>query len=98
MGVVFDPQELETKTIHALVDFRDKAVLEIGAGEGRMTWRFAEHAAGVLAIDPVARFVRRARAAMPRKLRSTVRFVVADATAYRYPRGAFDVAVLSHSL
>ena len=93
-----DPEGLETRAIHSLVDFRDKAVLEIGSGDGRLTWRYAEHAARVLALDPLALDVRRARRATPEHLRSTVRFVRADATTYRYPRSVFDIAVLSHSL
>lgn len=93
-----DPEGLETHAIHSLVDFRDKLVLEIGSGDGRMTWRYADHAARVLALDPLARDVRRARRATPEHLRSTVRFVKTDATTYRYPRSAFDIAVLSHSL
>lgn len=98
MDVAIDPDGLETKAIHSLVDFRGKTVVEVGSGDGRMTWRFAEHAASVLAFDPQEHFVRRAISATPDRLRSTVRFVVADATTYRYPRDAFDVAVLSRSL
>lgn len=98
MGITFDPEGFETRAIHSLVDFRGRAVIEIGSGDGRMTWRFAESTARVLAIDPLTRDVRRAMAATPDHLRSTVRFVEADATSYRYPSARFDIAILSYSL
>lgn len=98
LGRTIDPEGFETRAIHSLIDFRRKAVLEIGSGDGRMTWRYAEQAARVLAIDPLAGDVRRAIADTPEHLKPIVRFVEADATNYRYPRSAFDIAVLSHSL
>lgn len=93
-----DPEQVETRAIHALVDFTGASVLEIGAGDGRVTWRFAAKATSVLAVDPLERDVLRARAAIPEDLRGRVRFALADATVYRYPRSRFDVTVLSHSL
>lgn len=93
-----DPGGFETKAIHSLVDFAGKSVLEIGSGDGRLTWRFADEAARVLAFDPMARDVRRAVAATPEQLRSKVRFVEADATTFHYGSATFDVAILSYSL
>ncbi len=93
-----DPEGVETRAIDALVDFTGTSVLEIGAGDGRLTWRFVDKAKSVLALDPLERDVLRARRATPARLRSRVRFLLADATAYSYPRSRFDVAVLSYSL
>ncbi len=47
-----DPDGIETRVIHQLIDFRGKDVLEVGCGDGRMTWRFAEHTSSVPALDP----------------------------------------------
>ena len=63
-----DPEELETRAIHELVDFSGKDVLEIGCGEGRMTWRFASLAASVLAIDPDESAIATARRQTPPEL------------------------------
>lgn len=93
-----DPEGRETRAIDRLVDLTDRSIVEIGAGDGRLTWRLARRAKSVLAIDPSDRDVRKARAALTRELRARVRFLVADATTYRFPRERFDVAVLSHSL
>ena len=47
-----DPEEVETRVIHDLIDFVGKDVLEIGCGEGRMTWRFADVAASGACLRP----------------------------------------------
>jgi ubiquinone/menaquinone biosynthesis C-methylase UbiE len=96
--VAVDPDGNETHALHSLVEFSDKDVLEIGAGDGRMTWRYADVARSVLALDPRASDIELATRAIPAHLRNNVRFLAADATTYHYPSGTFDVAVLSHSL
>lgn len=93
-----DPDANKTRAVRALVDLAGARVLEIGAGDGRMTWRLAEATSEVVALDPLRDDIERAIADTPAQLRSRVRFVAADATAYRYPRSRFDVAVLSYSL
>ncbi len=98
MPVVIDHKGLETQAIHSLVDFRGRRVIEIGSGDGRMTFFFAEQAAHVVAVEPLPHLVRRAIDRAPDHLSSKVRFVAADATTWRYPTSAFDIAVFSHSL
>ena len=93
-----DPHGHETRALHSLVDFRDKDVIEIGAGDGRMTWRYADTARSVIALDPLESDIQLASRATPDHLRERVRFLAADATTYLYAGGRFDVAVLSHSL
>ena len=93
-----DPVGTESRVIHDLVDFSGKRVLEVGCGDGRMTWRYADRTASVLAIDPSEEKIERAVLATPKNLRSTVRFQVADVTEAELPRRAFEVAILSHSL
>lgn len=98
MGRDWDPQGFETEVIHSLVDFEGASVIEIGAGDGRMTRRFASKASSVLALDPSDRDVEAAQAATPKELASKVDFRVADATDFPYPSSRFDIAVLSWSL
>ena len=54
MTIRHDPEGAETQVIHDLVDFRGRAVLEIGCGDGRLTWRICDLAGSVLALDPKA--------------------------------------------
>ena len=100
MALTIDPKGLETRVMHYLIDFRGKDVLEVGCGDGRVTWRYAADAATVTAIDPDAAMVEAAKDALPQELRSTVSFRVADVTDVRaidLPDG-YDVVVFSGSL
>src|SRR5713101_5663144 len=48
-----DPEGNETAALDQLLpDLRGLHVLEVGCGDGRLTCRYAERAASVLAIDP----------------------------------------------
>ena len=105
MALTIDPKGLETRVMHNLIDFRGKDVLEIGCGDGRLTWRYAADAAAdaatVTAIDPDVAMVEAAQNAIPEELRSTVSFRVADVTDVRtidFPDSGYDVAVFSGSL
>ena len=98
MTVIRDPEQTETRMIHELIDFTNRDVLEVGCGDGRLTERFAGHTRSVLALDPDATAIARARASLPERLRSRVSFQVADITSVELPPAAFDVVVLSWSL
>lgn len=95
---IYDPEGTETRAIDRLIDLTDRSIVEIGAGDGRLTWLLASRAKSVVAIEPNERYLARAHAALTPELRGRVRFVPSDATTYRFPRARFDVAVLSWSL
>ena len=46
-----DPERNESKALHRLMDFTGRQVLEVGCGEGRMTWLYASECAHVTGID-----------------------------------------------
>ncbi|MGH8923834.1 MAG: class I SAM-dependent methyltransferase [Acidimicrobiia bacterium] len=98
MRASIDPEGSEIIVIHELVDFAGTDVLEVGCGDGRVTWRYAGEAASVLAMDPNKEKIERATEAVPASLRSKVSFVVEDITTVELPPDAYDVAILSHSL
>ena len=98
VAVALDLEHAETRVIHDLVDFTDRDVLEVGCGDGRMTWRFAQRARSVLGLDPAAAAIETARRAVPIGLGAKVRFQVADITTIQLPQAAFDVVVFSWSL
>jgi ubiquinone/menaquinone biosynthesis C-methylase UbiE len=93
-----DPDGAEIQALDRLIDFTDKRVLEVGSGEGRLTWRYAGSARFVLGIDPEAESVELAEAAIPPELAGRVSFSVLDAEELDEPPGTFDVAFLSWSL
>ncbi len=52
MAVLEDPEGHEIDALHRVVSFAGLRVLEIGAGDGRLTRRYADDAASIVAIDP----------------------------------------------
>ncbi len=98
MGFQKDPEKYETKALHQLVDFAGKHVLEVGCGEGRLTWRYAVSARQVTGIDPDRDALRVAYYDMPSDLRKTTTFACASALDLPFPHERFDIALLSWSL
>jgi ubiquinone/menaquinone biosynthesis C-methylase UbiE len=96
--LVVDPDGVEIATIRELVDLERLRVLEIGCGDGRMTFDYAGETASVFAIDPEEELIEQARAATPRRLRRQIRFEAADAAEIDLPQREFDLAQFSWSL
>jgi ubiquinone/menaquinone biosynthesis C-methylase UbiE len=96
--VSVDRDGFETAMIHDLVDFEDMRVLEVGCGDGRLTWRYATAAGEVVAIDTNEKRIRAAIEACPLELREKVSFHTADINSFDTGDDSFDVAVLSYSL
>ena len=98
MGYILDPEQQELRALDDLVDFAGKDVLEPGCGDGRLTWRYAPRAASVLAIDPDAGAVEKARRQAPAGTSANVAFRVGDLFATDLPRSASDVVLFSGTL
>jgi SAM-dependent methyltransferase len=100
MTIKVDPEENETGALFDFVDLDGGRVLEIGSGDGRLTWRYAERAEHVTAVEPFGPAITRARQHLPRELEGRV--VLRQATfaefAAQTPTSAFDVAIFSWSL
>ena len=93
-----DPEDTETAALLDMADFKGKRVIEIGCGDGRLTWRYAAWAAHVTAIDPKADEIETAIQDCPHSLRNHVEFKAKRLEDYHPPRELFDLAVLSWSL
>ncbi|MEY2818037.1 MAG: Methyltransferase domain [Chloroflexota bacterium] len=93
-----DPEALEKKTLHRLVDFQDKHVLEVGCGEGRLTFKYADSAKHVSAFDPDHDALRIARADCPIGLHPKIKFTGASARHIPFSTETFDIAILAWSL
>jgi 2-polyprenyl-3-methyl-5-hydroxy-6-metoxy-1,4-benzoquinol methylase len=100
MTVIKDPEGNETTALHAMVDFKDRRVLEIGCGPGRLTWRYADHAAHVMAIDPDGTDIETARANKPDRLKGRLDFLQSTLADFAgsFKGRKFDVAIFSWSL
>ena len=70
-----DPEEFEKKALHKFMDFSNAHVLEIGCGEGRLTWKYAASSTLTVGVDPDQNALRIARADTPYSLQEKVRFL-----------------------
>lgn len=98
MPLVVDPDGVEAATIRDLVDLRGTRVVDLGCGEGRLSFVCAGQGATVHALDADEEAIALARSRTPDALRRRVRFDVADAAQVELPRGEFDLALFSWSL
>ncbi|HSO14137.1 MAG TPA: class I SAM-dependent methyltransferase [Anaerolineales bacterium] len=93
-----DPEQNETRHLHKFVDVTGRRVLEIGCGEGRLTWRYASASFSTVGIDPDKDSLRVATIDRPSDLESKVRFVNAQAEHLPFRKETFDIAILAWSL
>ena len=95
---VLDPEGAHLAALRRLADFRDQRVLELGCGDGRLTIGIAADAASVLAFDPDAEAVERARSSLPTELAQRVTYQVASGKEIEVEPLSFDLVVFSWSL
>ena len=93
-----DPENKEQKILHQFVDFTNKLILEVGCGEGRLTWKYAKSAKQVIAFDPDHDALRIARVDCPVDLHKHVHFANVNATYIPFSKETFDIAILAWSL
>ena len=93
-----DPEQNETKHLHKFVDFAGKRVLEIGCGEGRLTWRYASASFLTVGIDPKQDALRVASIDRPSDLAAKVHFINTQAEHIPFHKETFDIAILAWSL
>lgn len=100
MAIIKDPEGNETFALHGLVNFRGLDVLEIGCGDGRLTWRYADRTSRVTAIDPDGEAIQAAKTSIPENLAGRVDFIQTSIEdfAASYTGRKFDAAIYSWAL
>src|SRR5512143_2913533 len=100
MTIRVDPEGNETNALFSLVDLSGKKVLEIGSGDGRLTWLYAHKAGHVTGIEPYAPSVALANQHLPHALKHRIEFHQAGIEEYAVNAQAasFDVILLSWAL
>ena len=93
-----DPEGVEARALADLAPVDGARVLELGCGDGRLTFEVARRAKSGLAVDPDEDRVVAARASLPADLVEKVELVVAGATEVDPFRHEFDLALFSWSL
>jgi ubiquinone/menaquinone biosynthesis C-methylase UbiE len=92
-----DSERNETKHLHRFADFTEKRVLEIGCGEGRLTWQYAKETRVTFATDLDADALRVATIDRPADLESRVYFSLAKSEQLPFSKETFDLAILAWS-
>jgi ubiquinone/menaquinone biosynthesis C-methylase UbiE len=98
MPIQKDPEGIEILNLKKVADFTDRQVLEIGCGDGRLTFKYAPFAGHVTAIDPDVTALLAATTATPVNLKQVPSFIGANAIDLPFPTHRFDLALLSWSL
>jgi ubiquinone/menaquinone biosynthesis C-methylase UbiE len=93
-----DPEGFEKKSLHKFVDVSGKSILEIGCGEGRLTWKYANASNLTVGFDPDHDALRVARADSPSGLQGRIHFAQASARHIPFSKETFDIAILAWSL
>lgn len=97
MTVQKDPERNEVKFLHQHADIEGKRVLEVGSGDGRLTWRYAHAARLVTGIDLDRNELRVATIERASDLEKTVCLAQADSVNLPFRNHAFDLAILAWS-
>jgi ubiquinone/menaquinone biosynthesis C-methylase UbiE len=100
MPVIDDPEGVAGRLLNRMTPFDRKRVIEIGCGDGRMTWVYAERASQVTAIDPLPEDIQLAQQETPDHLKGRIDFIEAGIEDYQLPDSdqKFDVALFTWSL
>lgn len=98
MGRHEDPEGIELQTTLRHVSFENEEVLEVGCGSGRLTFKYAGMAKRVLAIDPKAEEIEKARENTPHELLSKLEFRVGNGDSLPLPDESYDTVFFTWSL
>ena len=98
MSLQQDTDQQESKLLHQFADFSNQSILEVGCGDGRLTWQYAKAARSIVGIDVDFDSLRLARADTASDLRDRAHFLCAESEHIPFAKEKFDLAVLAWSL
>ena len=97
MTLQTDIERNETNYLHKFADFDGKRVLEIGCGEGRLTWQYVKDTRFTIGIDADRDALRVATIDRSSDLESTAAFACSESERLPFPKETFDFALLAWS-
>ena len=98
MATDVDPARVMPRAILQAADLRDARILEVGAGDGRLTFQYASQSRSVTGIDTKELDIRSAVVTPRMEIRGQMQFLCASATALPFSAEQFEVALLASSL
>ena len=97
MTIQKDIERNETKYLHKFADFKSQRVLEIGCGEGRLTWQYVKETRSTVGIDLDQDALRVATIDTASDLVNKVDFARAMSEQLPFSKETFDIALLAWS-
>jgi len=98
MSLQKDPDRREIRILQKFVDLKDRRILEIGCGEGRLTWQYGIETRHAMAVDVDVNALRIARVDRPSDLEARIDFACANSEYLPFAKEKFDIAILAWSL
>ncbi len=98
MKPIRDPEGVETAALLQAGVIDGRNVIEIGCGDGRLTWRYAPFAAAAAGVDPHSDRLAGIAGTRPADLRTPVLFAQAAAERLPFAAEAFSCALYAWSL
>jgi ubiquinone/menaquinone biosynthesis C-methylase UbiE len=93
-----DPEGVEARAVSKAAGLDRARVLEIGTGDGRLAYRYADRTALVVGLEPQPEELRSALALRPVHLARRVRFVRGSTVLLPFRSATFDTALFAWSL
>ena len=93
-----DPGEVLVEHLNEIADLSNVRVVDIGCGNGHLTFRYAATARRVVGVDTNAERLSSALRDRPPTLHNRAHFAQAHAEVLPFPSASFDAAILSWSL
>lgn len=91
----YDPDNLELKYIRQITKIKNKTILEIGCGNGRLTRILARYAKKIIGVDNDPRMIRSAKKLTKRK---NVSFKLMNALSLKFKPCSFDIVIFTWCL
>lgn len=98
MASEIDPQGREPQVLLGAADFNRARVLEIGCGDGRLTFHYGRLSRFVVGLEPSAARLASAVDACPSQSKNRLNFMRASAMALPFRADGFDIALFAKSL
>jgi ubiquinone/menaquinone biosynthesis C-methylase UbiE len=93
-----DPEKAEPEILQRYASQPGGRILDIGCGDGRLTWLYARDASLVAGSDIDLTRLRNAQMARPEGVSTQVYFTAAQGEAMPFANETFDLAIFSWSL